>query len=202
VEPGLKAIIPSGEGGHWGVFIARGNILDIKSLNQKEKGMFEVIKVDAFHPAMAVFQTAMAPADFITFAPHIIYEPLQGAPKQVWMAMGEYDHFFRPETQNALFQGLGLDFAGPVVDKRIEQYLDLSGKKIMDYPVSGNIKVGGKSLTGVAEQFKMDGILDGHHINFQLDAPKYQYGCFLESLVKTGVGTDYAPKDPNDPCGK
>lgn len=202
VEPGLKAIIPSGEGGHWGVFIARGNILDFKSLNQKEKGMLEAIKVDVFHPGMAVFHQAMAPVDFLSFAPHITGEPLQGKPKQVWMAIGLYDHFFRPECQNALFAGLNLDLAGQVADDRILQYLDLKGSKLADYPVTGNIKQAGKDLTGVAVQYKMDDILDGHHVNFQLDQPKYQYGCFLQSVVENGMGTVYAPKDLDSPCEK
>jgi len=200
VEPAFKAVIPSGEGGHWGIFIARGNILDFKSLNQSEKGMFEALKVDSFHPGMTVFQTAMAPVDPISFAPHIIKRPLQGEPKQVWMGIGLYDHFFRPETQNALFAGLGLDLAGKVVDDRILQYLELEGRKIMDYPVSGNLKVDGKGLTGVAVQYKMDNILDGHHINFQLDEPKYQYGCFLQSVVEDGLGELYAPRELDSPC--
>jgi hypothetical protein len=200
VEPAFKAVIPSGEGGHWGIFIARGNILDFQSLNQSEKGMFEAIKVDSFHPGMSVFQNAMAPVDPISFAPHIIKQPLQGEPKQVWMSIGLYDHFFRPETQNALFAGLGLDLAGKVVDDRILQYLELEDRKIQDYPVSGNLKVDSKNLTGVAVQYKMDNILDGHHVNFQFDETKYQYGCFLQSVVKDGLGKVYAPKALDSPC--
>jgi hypothetical protein len=200
VEPVFKAIIPSGEGAEWKLLVARGNILDIASLNQSGKGMFEAIGMDKFHPGMAVFQMAMTPVDPATFAPHIIREPLQGAPKDVWMSMGLFDHFFRPESQDGLMAGIGLDFAGPVVDDRVLEYLELSGHKRLEYPISGNLTAQGKKVTGVAEQFKMDGILDGHHINFQLDEPKYQYGCFLQSYVRDGKATVYGPKSVKDEC--
>jgi len=200
VEPVFKAIIPSGEGGEWKLLVSRGNILDIKSLNQSGKGMFEVIGLDKFHPGMALFQMAMTPVDPITFAPHIIKEPLQGNPKDVWMSMGLFDHFFRPESQDGLMAGMGMDFAGDVVDDRVLEYLELSGRKRLDYPISGNLTSQGKKVTGVAVQYKMDDILDGHHVNFQLDAPKYQYGCFLQSYVRDGKATAYGPKELKDEC--
>ncbi len=202
VEPSLKAIIPSGEGGHWGLFASRGNFIDLASLNQSGKGMFEAIKVDMFHPIMCIFQTALAPADPLTFTPYIIDRPLQGDPKNVWMAIGLYDHFFRPESQNAILAGLGLDMAGSVIDDRALQSLELRGRKVLEYPVTDNIKGGGRATTGVAVQYHMDNILDGHHVNYQLDDPKYQYGCFLQSFVQSGDAQVYAPKSSDSSCGK
>ncbi len=202
VEPSLKAIIPSGEGGHWGLFAVRGNFINAPSLNKSGKGMFEVLNLDIFHPTMCMFQTALAPSDPLSFTPFIIEHPLQGDPKNVWMGIGLYDHFFRPESQNAILAGLGLDLAGTVIDDRALEYLELGGRKVIAYPVSGNIKAEGKPVTGVAVQYKMDNILDGHHINYQLDEPKYQYGCFLQSYTQKGEAEVDAPKDLNAECGR
>jgi len=202
VEPSIKAIIPSGEGGHWGLFAVRGNFINADSLNRSGKGMFEVIKVDMFHPAMCMFQTALAPSDPLSFTPYIIDRPLQGDPKQIWMGIGLYDHFFRPESQNAILAGLGLDLAGTVIDDRVLEYLELRDRKVLSYPVSDNLQAQGKKVTGIAVQYKMDDILDGHHINYQLDETKYQYGCFLQSYAEKGRAEVDAPEDLNSECGK
>jgi hypothetical protein len=42
--------------------------------------------------------------------------------------------------------------------------------------------------------------MDGHYIFAQLDQVKYQYGCFLSSMLKTGVATVPAPAALGAPC--
>ena len=54
----------------------------------------------------------------------------------------------------------------------------------------------GAPYTGVVVQYHEDNLdPDGHDIYKQLDAVKYQYGCFFESFLKTGkaVVPDVAP---------
>jgi hypothetical protein len=54
--------------------------------------------------------------------------------------------------------------------------------------------------TGVVVQYLGDGIYDPHAIYSQLDAVKYQYGCFLETMLKTGTATVPAPAPYTTPC--
>jgi hypothetical protein len=64
------------------------------------------------------------------------------------------------------------------------------------YPVTGNRD----SHTRVVVQYMGDGIIDPHQIYRQLDAVKHQYGCFLETYLKTGTPTVVAPGGLDDPC--
>jgi hypothetical protein len=52
----------------------------------------------------------------------------------------------------------------------------------------------------VVVQYMGDGIIDPHYIYRQLPAVKHQYGCFLETYLKNGVATVYAPGDITDAC--
>jgi len=40
----------------------------------------------------------------------------------------------------------------------------------------------------------------GHYVTFQLEGPKHQYGCFLETLFQTGTPVIPAPGAVDDPC--
>ena len=50
-------------------------------------------------------------------------------------------------------------------------------------------------------QYKGDGTFDPHSIYRQLDAVKYQYGCFVETFVKRGVATIPAAAPLGTPPG-
>jgi len=131
----------------------------------------------------------------------MIQHPFPGrAPKNVWLALGLYDHYFVPDAQNAIATGIGLDAVGEVKEKSLLDILALDGHKVLDYPVTGNLKVGDKAVTGAVVQYPQDGILDGHHINFQLDQTKYQYSCFLKTLFDNGIPSALAPKPLEQPC--
>lgn len=49
-------------------------------------------------------------------------------------------------------------------------------------------------------QYHGDGIYDPHAIYSQLDAVKYQYGCFLSTMLATGTATVPAPAPLGTPC--
>jgi len=204
VETEFKVIFPSGSGAHMGNFVARMNPYNHDRLRKKGVGMAESFGVDMFHPIMALSQTVLAPADPGSFMRHIIEDPFPGRkPKHVWLTLGQFDHYFSPEAQNAILIGSGLDFVGEVNDGSTPEILALAGKKPLKYPVSGNIKTkDGVIITGVAMHYEQIGALDGHHINFQRHETKYQYGCFLRSYIDEGVPTLYPPHRPWDsPCG-
>lgn len=72
---------------------------------------------------------------------------------------------------------------------------------VLAYPVSSNATSrSGAKFTGVAVQYQGDSIYDPHAIYSQLDAVKYQYGCFFESFLAKGVATVPAPADYSVPC--
>src|SRR5204863_93719 len=55
---------------------------------------------------------------------------------------------------------------------------------LLQYPVKQNrLSQDGTPYTGVVVQYQGDGIEDPHAIYRQLDAVKYQYGCFLETFL-------------------
>ena len=60
--------------------------------------------------------------------------------------------------------------------------------------MQGNVKrPDGAASTAVVVQHAEDGVEDGHETIFQSEAPKHQYRCFLQSLVK---GAPRVPKAP------
>jgi hypothetical protein len=68
---------------------------------------------------------------------------------------------------------------------------------MMTYPVKAN---GAKGTTSVVVQYEDGGIVDAHQIHRQLDAVKYQYGCFLASYLRDGVPTVPAPAPIDSAC--
>ena len=79
--------------------------------------------------------------------------------------------------------------------RTMQQALSLAGAGgILPYPVANNRTApDGTKYTGVVVQYLGDGIYDPHAIYSQLDAVKYQYGCFFETMWKTGKATVPAP---------
>jgi hypothetical protein len=66
---------------------------------------------------------------------------------------------------------------------------------VLSYPVSEDVGSTDAGLyTGVVVQYNADPITgNGHYVYAQLDDVKYQYGCFLSSVLHTGVGIVPAP---------
>lgn len=203
VETDLKALLPSGNGAYWTIFMAQENALDLKRLANSGRGLTTSLGLDVMHPIITMMGTALAPGDPASFQRHYFEEPLPGrAPKHVYASFGLHDHYFFPYSQNAAILVMGLDFAGVILEPSTKDDLDLAGLKDLPFPVSLNKQTPQGPVTAVAVQYPEKGPLDGHHVNFQRDDAKYQYGCFLESLVQTGAPVVYAPKDQwNAPCG-
>jgi hypothetical protein len=55
-------------------------------------------------------------------------------------------------------------------------------------------------VTAGVVRYLPDFPMGGHYVNFQLEAPKHQYGCFLETLFATGTPTIVAGGATDDPC--
>ena len=151
-------------------------------------------------PFLSMLQWVGEPVD-----PPVYASQMSGA--RVLMLQGIVDTYILPPIANATSLSLKLPLGGSALD---EQHPDLTAfrplRDVLVYgadredelPVKGN--VGG--LTRVVVQHAEGPVEDGHEVVFQLEGPKHQYRCFLESLR-----TDAVPRVPvatvssDAPCG-
>jgi hypothetical protein len=202
VEPRIKAVVPTGSGGYWSWFILQTQFIpNVKG----ELGLLLGIH-DAFshmHPAMHVVQVALEPVDPIVYMPRLGLNPLPGHPvRPVYEPHGQGDSYFPMAVQNAVAMAYGHREAGTEIWPTMQQSLALEGLQgLLPYPVSSDVQsMSGTKRTGVVVQYLGDGVYDPHAIYTQLDAVKYQYGCFFQTFLQNGVATVPAPADYAVPC--
>ncbi len=183
VQPKFQAAVLSGAGGSW-----------VHNLIYKKKPLevrpFAELLVDvpagslnAFDPLVSLVQWAAEGAD-----PPIYGGALRGK-MHVLMEQGIVDHYILPRIANSTSLSMGLDVAGPDFDddpelvdqQRARDVLPLGGRGSISLPASGNADSG---KTAVVVQHRSDGVQDGHEVLYQLEAPKHQYRCFLETWLR------------------
>jgi hypothetical protein len=204
VEPNIKATVPTGSGGYWSWFILQTQFIpNIKG----ELGLLLGIHVafSHMHPAMHLVEMALEPVDPIVFMPRLGRSPLPGHPvRPVYEPHGQGDSYFPMAVQNAVAMAYGHKEAGSEIWSTMQQGLateDLQG--LIPYPVTNDVQsVSGTKRTGVVVQYVGDGVYDPHAIYSQLDSVKYQYGCFFQTFLQTGVATVPAPADYSVPCAQ
>ena len=66
---------------------------------------------------------------------------------------------------------------------------------VVGYPIVSNVMRGTPAVevTSAVVQYEGDGVYDPHAIFTQLDAVKVQYGCFAQTLQRTGRGVIVNP---------
>jgi hypothetical protein len=203
VEPRLEALVPTGAGGHWSYFILE------TSLIPGVAGILgSVLRVDGdelsfTHPVMHLLALGWEAAEPMVHMPRLSRRPLEGfEPRPVYEPVGRGDSFFPTTVYDAMVLAYGHEQAGDEVWPSMQEALalaDLEG--IIDYPVSENLtSQTGDPYTGVVVQYAGDGFSDPHVIFVQLDEVKYQYGCFLETQVRTGTAVVPAPAALGTPC--
>jgi hypothetical protein len=128
--------------------------------------------------------------------PRLSRRPLPGHPaRPVYEPVGEGDEYFPTQLYDAAALAYGHNQAGTLYwptmqDALAQAHLD----GVRSYPVQQNRLSGnGRAYTGIVVQYPGDGIEDPHAIYRQLDAVKHQYGCFLESFLRTGIAVVPAP---------
>lgn len=206
VEPALRGVILSGAGSSW---IA--NVLyKTKPLPVRPFVAAQVMLSDLteFDPGVAMLQWAGESADSQTYARALVHQPSSGAPRHVLMFQGLADHYIPPPVANALSLSGGFDLAGMgresevpelAVYESLASVLPWTGRSVVSYPVSGNVVVNGVPVTAAVSQHLEDGIEDGHEVFFQLEGPRHQAQCFLESLL-TGTPRIVAPAALGTAC--
>jgi len=204
IETGLTAVIHSGHGAYKALQIAEGNHFGSSALKKRGLGTGEgLFHLDRYHPLLNLLAAVFAPADTFVFEPHYYKRPLPGRPaKHLWVSFGADDHYYPISAQLAAMTGMGLDLAGPAVIPGTRELLERTDLRQVAYPVRLNRTSPTGPVTAVTVQYEPLPPFDGHHINFQRHETRYQYGCFLRTLAKTGAPAVFEPRDRwNALCG-
>lgn len=203
VEPALSALVPTGAGGFWSYFILETQLIpDVRML------LGTYLRADGatlthLHPSLHLLELAWEPAEPLVFVPRIARRPLPGfTPRPIYEPAGEGDSYFPPVVYDAMALAYGHPQAGEVVWSSMQASLALAGLDgVIDYPVAQNLaSEAGEPYTGVVVQYAGDGFSDPHNIFTQLEAVRYQWGCFLATQVATGTAVVPAPATEGTPC--
>jgi hypothetical protein len=203
VEPRIKAALPTGAGGYWSHFILITPLIPDVAGKVGTVLLGTQAKLTFLHPGLHVFETAAEAIDPMVSMPRLARRPLPGHPvRPIYEPVGQGDSYFPQETYDAMALAYGHKEAGEIVWPTMQDALKLEGQDgLVPYPVVNELtsEAGGK-YTGVVVQYKGDGVYDPHAIYSQLDAVKYQYGCFFSTFLKTGIATVPAPAPLGTPC--
>ncbi len=204
VEPRIKAVVPTGAGGFWRQFIIQTKLLgDLGRLVGIILGLGTKAQLTPLHPALALLETGWEPAEPMVYMARLARRPLPGSPvRPIYEPVGKDDSYFPTTLYNAIVLAYGHKEAGDIIWPEMQQSLKVVGLDgILPYPVKDDLaSESGTKYTGVVVQYKGDGIYDPHAIFAQLDAVKYQYGCFFKSFHDTGTAVVPAPAALGTPC--
>ncbi|MFN7135828.1 MAG: hypothetical protein ACK4N5_27415, partial [Myxococcales bacterium] len=199
VEPQIRAVVPTGAGGFWSYFILETQLIgDSNELLRLLLGVEH--KLTFLHPALSLLQTTFEPAEPLVYMPRLARRPLAGHPaRPIYEPVGKDDSYFPTRVFDAVALAYGHPQAGEVVWDSMQQVLALDGLDgVLPYPVKSNRP----GYTAAVVQFLGDGVYDPHAIYSQLDAVKYQYGCFLSTFLETGTAVIPAPAPLGTACPK
>jgi hypothetical protein len=203
LEPQIRAAVPAGAGGYWSYFVevAHPKGISIRGFVQL---LFGNARGATFmHPVFHLFETAIEPIEPLVSMPRIARRPLPGHPaRSIYEPVGKDDQYFPTPLYDAVALSYAHPQAGDSVWPSMQEALALEGLDgVRAYPLANNLKsADGAPFTGAAVQYAGDGIADPHVIVFQLDAVKYQYGCFFKTFFERGVATIPAPSPLGSPC--
>ncbi|MEZ4405440.1 MAG: hypothetical protein R3A52_02950 [Polyangiales bacterium] len=188
-EPTTRAVIPTGAGGFWGYMLPQTEVLPgVESLVGTLLGTRQV----AFaHPTLALLELAWETAEPFVYVRRLAVSPLPNHPvRSIYEPVARGDSYFAYPVYDAIAVAYGHTQAGREVWPSMQAALTLDGRGgLVPYPVMNN-RTGGPMMTpytGAVVQYEGDGVYDPHAIYSQLDAVKYQYGCFAQSFVRTGA---------------
>ncbi len=203
VEPRLRAAVPTGAGGYWSHFIL------VTPLIPNSGGAVGTLLLGThapltfMHPGLDLFEIAAEAIDPMVSMPRVARRPLPGYPSRpIYEPVGQGDSYFPEVTYDAMATAYGHKEAGTVIWPTMQQALALEGRGgIVPYSVVDDIaSESGTKYTGMVVQYVGDGMYDPHSIYTQLDAVKYQYGCFLSTFLKTGKAVVPSPLPLGTPC--
>ena len=202
VEPRIKAAVPTGAGGLWSYMVLTTQV--IPQVAGKIALLIGTTQPLTFmHPVLQMLETAWEAVEPLVYMPRLARRPLSGHPvRSIYEAVGKNDQYFSTEIYDAASLAYGHKQAGEEVWPAMQKALALDGKSgLLPYPISLDLKADdGTPYTGAIVQYNGDGVADPHAIYRQLDAVKYQYGCFHATFLKSGKATIPAPAALGTPC--
>jgi hypothetical protein len=203
VEPQIAAIVPTGAGGFWSYFVEVATPKGV-ALRGIAGALLGTGPDPTFlHPTLHLFETAIEAVEPAVYMPRIARNPLPAHPvRSIYEPVGKDDQYFPTVLYDAIALSYRHPQAGDAVWPSMQSALKLAGLDgLRNYPLTDNLKsVSSKPYTGAVVQYEGDGIGDPHVIVFQLDAVKYQYGCFFETFRDRGAATIPAPAALGTAC--
>jgi len=202
LDPGYEGAILTGAGGSWVDFPFGARDPDLSVITRIVLGLRVSDPLDHFHPGIALFDLAIGPAQNLHYVDDILRHPRPGAtPPHVLVIEGDDDDNISTDLQRALNAAIGTDLVGPDTGaERIEPWILLAGNQVLTPPVSLNRMTPAGPRTAGVVRYLPDVDDGGHYVTFQLEGPKHQYGCFLETLYRTGTPVIPAPGAVDAPC--
>ncbi len=146
-------------------------------------------RLDRFHPLIMAFDLACGPADNTHYLRHLVREPLpEQRPPHVLVVEGHDDLQVGTDLQRALALAIGVDLVGedpgPTPEEQVAPALSWGGLARLDYPAGANRRApDGTPRTVVMVRYPEDGVLEGHHVVFQLERPRGQLRDFLAAIA-------------------
>jgi hypothetical protein len=198
VEERFGALVPTGAGGFWNLMILESSLIPgARGILGTALGVDDT-ELTFIHPAMNMLNLAWEIAEPIVAMSRLAHRPLDGLPaRHLYEPVGKGDVYFPTPIYDAAALAYRNQLAGTEVWPAMRQALALEGLGgLASYPVTANQD--GK--TRVVVQFEGDGIIDPHYIYRQLEAVKYQYGCFFATYFRDGVPTLPPPNVLTHPC--
>ncbi|MFO0646383.1 MAG: hypothetical protein U0326_09095 [Polyangiales bacterium] len=204
-EPHIRASIPTGAGGYWGYFILQTGLVPGAAILLRTV-LGTQVALSFMHPGLALLETAWEPAEPMAYMPRIARDPLPTHPvRPIYEPVGQGDSYFPTVVYDAVALAYGHQQAGAEVWPTMQPALTLGGLGgTIRYPVRNNRMSASMATpyTGVVVQYTGDGVYDPHALYTQLDAVKFQYSCFADTFVRTGMATVFDPagRAPDAPC--
>ena len=198
VEPRFGAITPFGAGGFWNLMILETEIVPgARGLLSAILGV-DPTTISFVHPTLGLVAQGWEIADPINSMARLVHRPLPGTqPRNIYEPIGMDDKFFPNDDFDAVALAYGNREAGDIVWPGTQSSLAVAHLDgLVAYPVVGDRA----PTTDVVVQYHDDGILDAHYIHRQLDAVKYQYGCFLQTFLRDGKAVVPAPAELASAC--
>ncbi|KAA3612424.1 MAG: hypothetical protein DWQ01_04565 [Planctomycetota bacterium] len=209
VDPmAFQGAILTGAGGSW-VEFARGPRDPISLQEVLETLLFALPpgeELDIWHPLFTLVETALGGSNNVHYVDEILRQTDAGRPApHVFVIQGYHDLQVPDNLQRALLLGLGVDFAGsevgPYPGGQVLPAMLMAGAQQWNFPVALNLPVPNHGArTAVVVRYLQDALQHGHYVTFQLEEPKHQYGCFLETLLSRGFPEIPQGGLQGDPC--
>jgi hypothetical protein len=202
-EQRILAALPTGAGGYWSHFILITPLFPNVASLVGTVLLGTQATLTFLHPGLALFETAAEAVDPMVSMPRLARRPLPGHPvRPIYEPVGQGDSYFPEATYDAMALAYGHKEAGTIVWQTMQDALKLEGKDgLLSYSVSSDVtSEGGAAYTGMVVQYKGDGVYDPHALYSQLDAVKYQYGCFFSTFLQQGTAVVPAVAPLGTPC--